>query len=923
MRIKLIFIILVGILGGCRLEALDPKKPLEQFHCETYTSKNGLPSSANSVGKIIHMPDGRLLIHTDKGLFKFDGISYDPVALKYKFLEVHHGITDFTVDNAGVIWVGGSGGLVRIDESNSRLITEADGLPVNEINCAFKDSRGTVWVVSSLNRLYMLKEGRFKRAATFDNAAIITLCEDRNGNIWAGDWSGMLYVGRGFEFRKLTLPVLQGIRNLSQVFFDKHNTMWFAGDNDLAVIHPDTEGGSEYGKGKIRFYSNNDGFIVNNAFSICEDVHGNLWFAGMGGVNRVCPIPGKTGEYRFDKLYEGSSMISVFEDREKSIWIGSVCEGMMQLRDTTFRTYSREQGVSIRAHSLYITPGGEILLGTPLGHILRFENEKFSPVHSIGNSVNMTITGMVMDKSGALWVGTIFSGLYRIRGNQTEAFTMKNGFPDDFILTVITDSSGRLWAGTVKGGLVGRENNMFHTYNMRDGLPGGSVYYILEDRSKNILVGTGNGLAIIKEGRIVPGNIRVYLEGIPVSAVYEDAHVDGLYWISTHEHGLARLNINKKSPPVFFTAANGLGTDAVYQLMEDNWGNLWISSHEGILKVNKYQLNEFAGEKAPAVQCTVFGFADGLQSLYSHKIGNNTVIKTPNGEFWFSTQNGVSAVNPSKEVINKIPPPVFIKKVEKNNILLDQRKELQRLMDCQRIGFTVSVPSFINPSNIQVKYRLEGYEETWHLISGSSQRDIEYWDLPFGVYRLRVLAANSNGTWNHEGVSFSFILEPHFYQTLLFKIIVIVLLGSVLVVFLVGGKRYLYMRKLRNKYKNSTLDPEKVESYLKKLNYLMDIEKLYKDEELSLQKMAEKLRISTRDLSRIINERLGKNFRDFVNGYRVDEVKKMIMNPKKNLPLLDIAFEVGFNSKEVFNRAFKKYTGMTPSDYKKVNSKNI
>jgi AraC-like DNA-binding protein len=69
---------------------------------------------------------------------------------------------------------------------------------------------------------------------------------------------------------------------------------------------------------------------------------------------------------------------------------------------------------------------------------------------------------------------------------------------------------------------------------------------------------------------------------------------------------------------------------------------------------------------------------------------------------------------------------------------------------------------------------------------------------------------------------------------------------------------------------------------------------------------------------------LNKNFMDLLNNYRIEEAKEMLLKPGKNdRSILEIAFEVGFNSKEVFNRCFKKYTGMTPSEFKKMNKGTI
>ena len=100
---------------------------------------------------------------------------------------------------------------------------------------------------------------------------------------------------------------------------------------------------------------------------------------------------------------------------------------------------------------------------------------------------------------------------------------------------------------------------------------------------------------------------------------------------------------------------------------------------------------------------------------------------------------------------------------------------------------------------------------------------------------------------------------------------------------------------------------------------LMETEKPFLDCELSLVKLASLIDVSTHILSYIINNGFDENFYQFINRYRIEEAKKQILNPQMNhLSLLGIGFEVGFNSKTVFNTTFKKYTGQTPSEFKKA-----
>lgn len=118
------------------------------------------------------------------------------------------------------------------------------------------------------------------------------------------------------------------------------------------------------------------------------------------------------------------------------------------------------------------------------------------------------------------------------------------------------------------------------------------------------------------------------------------------------------------------------------------------------------------------------------------------------------------------------------------------------------------------------------------------------------------------------------------------------------------------------KYKDSALSRSEIEKYLELLKLHMKSEKPYLSPSLSINELATRASINPRYLSQIINESLGMNFFDFVGKYRIEEAKnKMLESSRGNRNILQILLEVGFNSKSAFYRAFKKNTGMTPSEF--------
>lgn len=113
------------------------------------------------------------------------------------------------------------------------------------------------------------------------------------------------------------------------------------------------------------------------------------------------------------------------------------------------------------------------------------------------------------------------------------------------------------------------------------------------------------------------------------------------------------------------------------------------------------------------------------------------------------------------------------------------------------------------------------------------------------------------------------------------------------------------------------LHHEKIDSLVQQIVVLMEREKLYQETELTLQQLAARLDVPTYQVSQALNEGLKKNFYDVVNGYRVEEAKRLLLDARnKNYTILSVGFEAGFNSKTTFNTVFKKFTGLTPTEFR-------
>lgn len=122
-----------------------------------------------------------------------------------------------------------------------------------------------------------------------------------------------------------------------------------------------------------------------------------------------------------------------------------------------------------------------------------------------------------------------------------------------------------------------------------------------------------------------------------------------------------------------------------------------------------------------------------------------------------------------------------------------------------------------------------------------------------------------------------------------------------------------------NKYLGSNLTPDQIEEYKKQLLALFNTEKPFLNPQVSLSDLSEKLSVSTKHLSQVINQSFNKSFFDFINTFRIQEVQQILKESRDDkMTVLEAMYQAGFNSKSSFNTAFKKETGQTPTEFRKT-----
>ena len=174
-------------------------------------------------------------------------------------------------------------------------------------------------------------------------------------------------------------------------------------------------------------------------------------------------------------------------------------------------------------------------------------------------------------------------------------------------------------------------------------------------------------------------------------------------------------------------------------------------------------------------------------------------------------------------------------------------------------------------------------------------------------------------------VAYGFVITNSFTSGILFDSSVIAMATMVLYVGYsaniqpdVFNGAYSYTNRLFPKYEKSGLTPSLSMELKENLLYLFAVEKIYKENNISLDMVAQRLNTTRHNTSQIINEHFNISFHEFVNTYRIKEAKQLLLHDKpQKLNIINIAYEVGYNNKVTFNKAFKKNTQLTPSQYQK------
>jgi signal transduction histidine kinase/streptogramin lyase len=740
------------LLGGClalqptAAHGLDPTRRITQYGLDTWLTRDGLPQ--NSVKAIVQTRDGYLWLGTGGGLARFDGVRFTIFNRANTPGLRDSRITALAEGADGSLWIGtGAGGLIRLKDGVFETFRSHDDTSYEErsrwqIRSISLGRDGALWIGTSGGGFRRFKDGRFG-PLLMDRHVVRGILEDRAGHLWVATSNGVLELSwiepERFEIRRHLLPG----RIVNALYQDRAGRIWIAARGGLTRVSG----------ARVTTFRAMASFPSDAALSICEDRDGNLWIGTMGGG-----LVRLRGEH-FDLLTarDGLSngfISALYEDREGSLWIGSN-DGLNRLRDTAFTTITAREGLS-------------------------------------ADAVNSVLAG----RDGTVWIGTEGGGLNRLQRGAVASYTVAQGLPSNYIGALFEASDGSLWISG-DGVVTQLRSGKIRVYRADDGVPEGFVAAIAEDRHGGVIICGEGPLRQLKDDRFVvytrqpsrteycysitrdrlgdlwfattgglvhatDAGYRLYTtrDGLPddgVHSVHQDA--TGAFWVATVS-GLAYI---KDGTVTSFSKAGPLG-EVVFEILADQAGNLWLHGRQGILKVSTHDLEAYMARKRRDVPVTVYGLADGLKSTeYNVAYIQRAASRTPDGRLWFATTRGVSSTDPTMDRVNPLAPPLVIEGFVADERLVDTHGPVQVGPGAGAFEIQYTALSLLAPSRVRFAYQLEGLDARW--VDAGTRRSASYSRVPPGRYRFRVRAANNNGVWNETGASLDIRVLPYFYQT--------------------------------------------------------------------------------------------------------------------------------------------------------------
>lgn len=759
--------ILILISGNIFTQTLDPNKKLTEYILDIWNTDNGLPQ--NSVQTIHQTKDRFIWITTQEGLVRFDGVNFKVFdKITYKEIKNNY-VSAFYEGFDGKYYVGMiGGGLTVIDKTKLRNFVTDDGLCNEFVSYITGSKDGSIWLATNKG-LSRFKDGKFKNYFMKDGLPsdiVTSLTYDQSNNLWVGTDNGLVLFDNGV---KRIFTINDGLvgNSILYLYTDKNNRLWIGTKDGISI----------YENGFFTNLTTNNG-LPDNAVNVIYQASNNIYWFGTTTGGLVRYNNGKIDVLNSKNGLPNDCIFSIIEDVEGSLWIGTNGGGLVRLREPKFLHFTTNEGLASNFNwTVFQDSKGGMWFGSNDKGVTYFTNGNFKIFNDQNGLPHNACRAIFEDSKGNIWLGTN-GGIVKItNGKIAQKYTKANGLSNDAIRAIKEDKYGNIWIATNGGGInLIKSDGSLVVYTTANGLSNDYPKYFLEDRNGNFWIGTNKGL-----NKFINGTFKVYdlsngdkehSSSNIIRCMYEDD--DGTIWIGTNGGGLVRFK-NEKTKII--AAKDGLFDETIFVILKDGNNKFWMSCNKGIFSVDVKMLNDFCDGKINIIQCTSYGKADGMKTIECNGGSVPAGFKAKDGTLFFSTMMGAAYINPNKIRLNEVKPYVAITSINADDKLTidNAGDEIKLVAGTNKIEINFAGLSFIMPSKVKFKYKLEGVDDDW--IDAGNRRFAVYTNLSPGHYTFKVLACNNDGVWSEIPAEAKFYITPYFYQTIWFKLFVILAIG--------------------------------------------------------------------------------------------------------------------------------------------------